>query len=113
MSLWPQLLSDASLGYRDWCDHWEQCVWFFRGKGTPVSRGEEVLLEATHTETSFSYNLNVQVPKTDTRQHDHNNRDFQLLLSPERIAIYGDSKWRSSVLAAVRNAVSSPLALCF
>ncbi|MBA0851465.1 hypothetical protein Goshw_020370, partial [Gossypium schwendimanii] len=74
------------------------------GKGMSVSRGEEVLLEATHTETSVSYNLNVQVPKTDTRQHDHNIRDFQLLLSPERIAIYGDRKWRSSVLAAVRNA---------
>ncbi|KAG8495933.1 hypothetical protein CXB51_007501 [Gossypium anomalum] len=96
--------SPANIGYRDWCDHWKQCVWFFRGKGMSVSRGEEVLLEATHTETSVSYNLNVQVPKTDTRQHDHNIRDFQLLLSPERIAIYGDSKWRSSVLAAVRNA---------
>ncbi|XP_052881888.1 protein arginine N-methyltransferase 1.6 isoform X2 [Gossypium arboreum] len=97
--------SPANIGYRDWCDHWKQCVWFFRGKGMSVSRGEEVLLEATHTETSVSYNLNVQVPKTDTRQHDHNIRDFQLLLSPERIAIYGDSKWRSSVLAAVRNAL--------
>ncbi|MBA0708243.1 hypothetical protein Golax_020215 [Gossypium laxum] len=105
--------SPANIGYRDWCDHWKQCVWFFRGKGMSVSRGEEVLLEASHTETSVSYNLNVQVPKTDTRQHDHNIRDFQLLLSPERIAIYGDSKWRSSVLAAVRNAVSSPHALCF
>ncbi|KAB2088661.1 hypothetical protein ES319_A03G014200v1 [Gossypium barbadense] len=97
--------SPANIGYRDWCDHWKQCVWFFRGKGMSVSQGEEVLLEATHTETSVSYNLNVQVPKTDTRQHDHNIRDFQLLLSPERIAIYGDSKWRSSVLAAVRNAL--------
>ncbi|KAG4156249.1 hypothetical protein ERO13_D03G162500v2 [Gossypium hirsutum] len=97
--------SPASIGYWDWCDHWKQCVWFFRGKGMSVSRGEEVLLEASHTETSVSYNLNVQVPKNDTRQHDHNIRDFQLLLSPERIAIYGDSKWRSSVLAAVRNAL--------
>ncbi|KAG4206418.1 hypothetical protein ERO13_A03G008400v2 [Gossypium hirsutum] len=97
--------SPANIGYRDWCDHWKQCVWFFRGKGMSVSQGEEVLLEATHTETIVSYNLNVQVPKTDTRQHDHNIRDFQLLLSPERIAIYGDSKWRSSVLAAVRNAL--------
>ncbi|KAB2039076.1 hypothetical protein ES319_D03G188400v1 [Gossypium barbadense] len=97
--------SPANIGYRDWCDHWKQCVWFFRGKGMSVSRGEEVLLEASHTETSVSYNLNVQVPKNDTRQHDHNIRDFQLLLSPERIAIYGDSKWRSSVLAAVRNAL--------
>ncbi|TYI91316.1 hypothetical protein E1A91_D03G183200v1 [Gossypium mustelinum] len=97
--------SPANIGYRDWCDHWKQCVWFFRGKGMSVSRGEEVLLEASHTETSVSYNLNAQVPKNDTRQHDHNIRDFQLLLSPERIAIYGDSKWRSSVLAAVRNAL--------
>ncbi|KAL4331972.1 hypothetical protein GQ457_07G010630 [Hibiscus cannabinus] len=97
--------SPANIGNGNWCDHWKQCVWFFRGKGMPVSRGEEVLLEATHTETSVSYNLNVQVPQTDIRQHDYGVGDFQLLLSPERIATYGDSKWRLSMLATVRNAL--------
>ncbi|KAK8516334.1 hypothetical protein V6N13_047038 [Hibiscus sabdariffa] len=96
--------SPANIGNGNWCDHWKQCVWFFRGKGMPVSGGE-VLLEATHTETSVSYNLNVQVPQTDIRQYDYGVGDFQLLLSPERIATYGDSEWRLSMLAAVRNAL--------
>ena len=78
------LLSDASLGNENWCDHWKQCVWFLRGKGMPVFKGEEILLEASHTETNVSYNLNAQVPQTDVRQLDYKIGDFQLLLSPER-----------------------------
>lgn len=72
----------------------------------PISKGEEIILEASHTETSVSYNLDVQVPQTDIRQHEYRIGDFQLPLSPERIATYGDSQWRLSMLAAVRNAVS-------
>ncbi|OMO52452.1 O-methyltransferase, family 3 [Corchorus olitorius] len=97
--------STANVGDRNWCDHWKQCVWLLPGKGMPVSKEEEVLLQATHTETSVSYNLIVQVPQTDRRQHDHRIGDLQLLLSPERIAAYGDSEWRLSMLAAVRNAL--------
>ncbi|XWS49105.1 hypothetical protein CRYUN_Cryun13aG0135200 [Craigia yunnanensis] len=96
--------SPANIGNGNWCDHWKQCVWFLRGKGMPVSKGEEVPLEASHTETSVSYNLNVQVPQTDIRQH-YRIGDFKLLLSPERIATYGDSEWGLSMLAAVRNAL--------
>ncbi|XVF13376.1 hypothetical protein REPUB_Repub08aG0202800 [Reevesia pubescens] len=96
---------NSPVGNENWCDHWKQCVWLLRGKGMPVSEGEEVLLEASHTETSVSYNLNAQVPQTDITQHDYRIGDFQLLLSPERIATYGDSEWRLSMLAAVRNAL--------
>ncbi|XWS61986.1 hypothetical protein CRYUN_Cryun07bG0172100 [Craigia yunnanensis] len=98
--------SPANIGNRNWCDHWKQCVWFLQEKGVPVFKGEEVLLEASHTETNVSYNLNVQVPQTDVRQHDYRIGDFQLLLSPERIATYGDSEWRLSMLAALQGRVN-------
>ncbi|KAK6274957.1 hypothetical protein POUND7_004666 [Theobroma cacao] len=97
--------SAAKIGSGNWCDHWKQCVWFLRGKGMPVSEGEEVLLEATHEETSVSYNLSVLGSQTDIREHDQRIGDFQLLVSPERIATYGDSEWRLSMLAAVRKAL--------
>ncbi|XP_022737385.1 protein arginine N-methyltransferase 1.6 [Durio zibethinus] len=97
--------SPANIGKGNWCDHWKQCVWFLRGTGMKVSKGEEVLLEASHTETNVSYNVNVRVPQTDIRQHDYRSGGFQLLLSSERIATYGDNKWRLSMLAAVRNAL--------
>ncbi|XVE57663.1 hypothetical protein DITRI_Ditri04bG0107600 [Diplodiscus trichospermus] len=97
--------SPANIGNGNWCDHWKQCVWFLRGKGMPVSKGEEILLQASHTATNVSYNLTAQAPQTDRRQHDYRIGDFQLLLSPERIATYGDSEWRLSMLAAVRNAL--------
>ncbi|XVF51734.1 hypothetical protein PTKIN_Ptkin04bG0208700 [Pterospermum kingtungense] len=97
--------SPANIGHRNWCDHWKQCVWFFEGKGVSMSKGEEVLLEASHTETNVSYNLHEEVCETDIRQHDYSIGDFQLLLSPEKIAAYGDSRWRLSMLTAVRNAL--------
>lgn len=72
-----------------------------------VSKGQEVLLEAIHTDTSISYNLKTLVPGTDTIQHDNKFEDFQLILPPERVAIYGDSNWRLSMLTALKNAVRS------
>ncbi|CAL1401510.1 unnamed protein product [Linum trigynum] len=59
----------------NWCDHWKQCVWF--------------------------------IPETnEIRQCDSSvTGDFHLLLPPERVAIYGDSKWRSAMLRAVQNAL--------
>ncbi|GLT91062.1 hypothetical protein SLE2022_089710 [Rubroshorea leprosula] len=109
----PQWInSPINTGDRHWCDHWKQCVWFLPGKGVFISKGQEVLLEAIHTDTSISYNLKTLVPRTDTIQHDNKFEDFQLTLPPERVAIYGDSNWRLSMLMALKNALQgrdSPL----
>ena len=99
----------GSSGGKDWCDHWKQCVWFVPGQGIPIFNEQEVHLHAVHDEISISYNLKTQ-SQTDVRTHGNKDRDFPLLLSPERIAIYGDSEWRSFMSTAIRNAVSS---LCF
>ena len=64
-------------------------------------------MHAVHDETSISYNLKAHSQSEDM-MHGFKGRDFQLLLSPERIGIYGDSEWRSFMLKAIRNAVSSP-----
>ena len=97
---------DVLLGARDWCDHWKQCVWFIPGKGIRVSKDEEVHLHAIHTDISISYNLKTQLPRTQIEQHDLLAKDSRLILSPERVAIYGDSEWRLSMLTAIKNTVS-------
>ena len=73
----------------------------------PICKGEEVLLNASHTETSISYNLKPKIPRTEVTQDNLNTEDFQLILPPERIAIYGDGEWRLCMLTAIRNAVRS------
>ena len=70
-----------------------------------VSKDEEVYLHAAHTETSILYNLKTDVP----RKSGFDTGDPQLILSPERIAIYGDREWRQSMFQALRNAVISLL----
>ncbi|XP_062074738.1 protein arginine N-methyltransferase 1.6 isoform X2 [Humulus lupulus] len=87
-----------------WCDHWKQCVWFVPGQGIPISNDQEVHLHAVHDETSISYNLDKQ-SQTDVKMHGIKGGDFQLLLSPERIAIYGDNEWRGIMLTAIRSAL--------
>lgn len=76
-----------------------------------IRNGEEVVLHAVHTETSISYNLKSRVLGTEVKQCDVNAKDFQLVLPPERIAIYGNDEWRLSMLTSIRNAVR-PLYLC-
>lgn len=90
----------------DWCDHWKQCVWFVPGSGISIFRGEEVHLHATHNDTSISYNLDTQVSRSEVLHHGLTPGDFQLVLPPERAAIYGDKGWRLSMLKAVENVVS-------
>ncbi|KAJ7003396.1 protein arginine N-methyltransferase 1.6 [Populus alba x Populus x berolinensis] len=85
----------------NWCDHWKQCVWFIPGEGIPISKGEEVHLHAVHSDTSVSYNLATQA--TEIRECDSIAGDSHLTLCPERIAIYGDRKWRSCMLTALKN----------
>ncbi|KAK9148207.1 hypothetical protein Scep_006964 [Stephania cephalantha] len=87
---------------QSWCDHWKQCVWFATGQGISVARDEQVLLRAVHDEMSISYRLTdknlLSKPKY------HNFCGSQLLLSPERIAVYGDTNWRLSFSTALQNA---------
>lgn len=96
-----------SEGAGDWCDHWKQCVWFLPGEGLSVTEHEEVLLHAVHTDTSMSYELKAQVERPGVMQYNVNDWNLQLMLPPERIAIYGDSKWRLCMLTAIRNALQS------
>ncbi|XP_047179245.1 protein arginine N-methyltransferase 1.6 isoform X2 [Vigna umbellata] len=86
-----------------WCDHWKQCVWFVPGSGISILQGEEIRLLATHTETSFSYNFDTLVPTTEILNHRCMTGDFQLVLPPERAAIYADKEWRLSMLKAVQS----------
>ncbi|XP_025014847.1 protein arginine N-methyltransferase 1.6 isoform X2 [Ricinus communis] len=95
--------SPTNIGTSNWCDHWKQCTWFLPGKGIQVGKGEQLLLHATHTDTNVFYNIEIQ--DTEVRQHNFTAGDFHLILPPERLAIYGDSEWRSSMLTALRNAL--------
>ncbi|KAB1217016.1 Protein arginine N-methyltransferase 1.6 [Morella rubra] len=97
--------STINAGARHWCDHWKQCVWFIPGKGVSISKDEEVHLHAVHTDTNISYNLKTRAPRAEVMQYGFNTVDSQLILSPERIAIYGDSEWRNYMLKAISNAV--------
>lgn len=108
---WISSAINTSAGH--WCDHWKQCVWFVPGKGMSVSKDEEVHLHAVHTDTSILYNLKTQVPGTGVTQCGFNIGDSQLILSPERIAMYGDSEWRHSMFQAIRNVLQERVdALC-
>ncbi|CAN1333530.1 Protein arginine N-methyltransferase 1.6 [Linum perenne] len=86
-------------GVSNWCDHWKQCVWLIPDEGIQVSKGEEVVLHAVHDETSVSYNV---VSKNEVRRQDDDSAPH-LILPPERIALHGDIKWRSSMSKAVEN----------
>jgi protein arginine N-methyltransferase 7 len=90
------------LGVKDWCDHWKQCVWFIQGTGTPAMKDQTLYLRASHDQTSISYHLNLNDEVSSrSPKNDH------LTLLPERIALYGDKAWRSALIDAVRNAVST------
>lgn len=86
----------------DWCDHWKQCVWFVPGQGIPIYKDQEVHLCAVHDETRISYNINTH-SRIDAVMCGFKGGDFQLELSPERIAIYGDGEWRSFMSTVIRN----------
>ncbi|XP_065857883.1 protein arginine N-methyltransferase 1.6 [Euphorbia lathyris] len=92
----------TNMGTGTWCDHWKQCVWFLPGEGVIVGKGERLPLHAAHTDTSVFYTLAME--HTEMRQNKFTANDFHLTLPPERIATYGDSKWRSSMLTALTNA---------
>ncbi|MCL7030287.1 hypothetical protein MKW94_014957 [Papaver nudicaule] len=89
----------------DWCDHWKQCVWFFPGTGVPLIKNEQVHIEAVHDETSVSYSFKHHNDKANPGNCDVDSQDCQLTFSPEKIAIYGDKNWRSSILTATKDAL--------
>lgn len=93
-----------SIGDGNWCDHWKQCVWFVPGKGLSVSEGEDIHLLAVHSDISISYSLRVESQRTKNEQSIRMD-DFQLTLSPEKIATYSDDNWRHCVLLTVQDAV--------
>ncbi|KAL3497483.1 hypothetical protein ACH5RR_040215 [Cinchona calisaya] len=88
-------------GMDNWCDHWKQCVWFLPEKGLSVHKDQEICLGASHTETSISYKVTTPLEKKDVGHCE----PAQIFLSPERIAIYGDSNWRCAMLNVIKNAL--------
>ncbi|XAR70455.1 Histone-arginine N-methyltransferase [Bertholletia excelsa] len=93
-----------SEGSDNWCDHWKQCVYFIPGKGLAVSKDEELHLHAMHTDTSISYILDTEAQGAGMEQYGSDG-DYKLILSTERVAIYGDTNWRFSMLEAVNKAL--------
>ncbi|XP_047341712.1 protein arginine N-methyltransferase 7 [Impatiens glandulifera] len=100
----PKYLDDAFPDSADWCDHWKQSVSFIPERS--VSNGEEVLLHATHTDITTTYKLESRDSfMSEIELCSDVDRQFQILLSPERVAIYRDNDWRSSMLKAVKYAL--------
>ncbi|XP_010440129.1 PREDICTED: protein arginine N-methyltransferase 1.6-like isoform X1 [Camelina sativa] len=98
--------SSPEIGVREWCDHWKQCVWFTPGAGVSLSKGEKVNLHAAHTCTNILYNLKKTQSLTHEMTHSPlSTGDVHLTLPPERVAIYGDSRYRQSMFEATRNAL--------
>lgn len=87
-------------------------MWFIPGHGLAIRQDEELLLNACHTETSTSYTLKPRVPRTEVTNDNLDAGNFQLLLPPERIAIYGDHEWRHDMLTALQNTVRSLNSWC-
>ncbi|KAK6137578.1 hypothetical protein DH2020_028682 [Rehmannia glutinosa] len=104
-------LKSSLLGSRNWCDHWKQSVWFTPSSGLPVFKDEEVQLHAVHTETSVSYEFKTLNEKKEIEDLDFCTQDCQIVVSPERNALYGDSGWRCLMLNAIEKAVVHPLCL--
>ncbi|XP_073052071.1 protein arginine N-methyltransferase 1.6 isoform X2 [Primulina eburnea] len=98
-------IQSSFLGSQNWCDHWKQSVWFAPGTGVSVLRDEEVKLHAVHTEIRITYKFMTSPHMKDVKHHDFDARDSQILLSPERCALYGDSSWRCLMLNAIRRAM--------
>ncbi|KAL0395237.1 UNVERIFIED_CONTAM: protein arginine N-methyltransferase 1.6 [Sesamum latifolium] len=89
----------------NWCDHWKQSVWFTSSSGLHVFKDEEVWLHAVHTETSISYQFETSQDKKSVTRRDLCIRDCEIVLPPERIALYGDNCWRCLMLNAIGKAL--------
>ncbi|XP_060213944.1 protein arginine N-methyltransferase 7 [Lycium barbarum] len=97
----------------NWCDHWKQCVWFIPKKGLSLLKDEEVNLLAAHTDTSISYEMKTLPQNLKLGQSELSTQKYQITLSPEKIALYGDVSWRCSMLKAIKNAMKQKIpSLC-
>lgn len=67
----------------------------------------DVCMDATHTDTSISYEFKAQSQRSEVDHLEFSIQDSHIDLSPERIAIYGDSHWRLTILKALNSAVLS------
>ncbi|XP_012843079.1 PREDICTED: LOW QUALITY PROTEIN: protein arginine N-methyltransferase 1.6 [Erythranthe guttata] len=107
-------LESSSNSSDNWCDHWKQSVWFPQSVDLHVLKDGEVHLHALHTETSISYDFKTLNKKQQVAHVDACTDDFQIVLSPERNALYGDSSWRFLMLNAIEKALrqrTDPLCL--
>lgn len=68
-----------------------------------MSKNSQLSIKAIHDDISMSYYFNNNRQEKDL----HMNKlcDHDLVLSPERIAIYGDREWRASMLKATSTVV--------
>lgn len=69
-----------------------------------MSKEEEIHLHARHNETAVSYNLTKACSRTGISKNRLDDSSG-LILSPERIAIYGDSEWRLCMITAAQKIV--------
>ncbi|CAA0842318.1 Protein arginine N-methyltransferase 1.6 [Striga hermonthica] len=98
-------LKSSPPGSRSWCDHWKQSVSFTLSSGLHVFKDQEVLLHAVHNETSISYEFKCSDEKKEVAHIDPCIQDNKIVLTPERIALYGTRSWRSLMLEAVEKAL--------
>ncbi|GFQ01327.1 protein arginine n-methyltransferase 1.6 [Phtheirospermum japonicum] len=101
----PDELKSSWLGSGNWCDHWKQSVWRTPSSHLHVSRDQDVQLQAVHNETSISYEFKTSNDKKEAPHLDFCTPDCQIVLSPERNALYGNSGWRCLMLNAIKKAL--------
>ncbi|KZV45337.1 protein arginine N-methyltransferase 1.6 [Dorcoceras hygrometricum] len=109
-----KVIESAFIGSENWCDHWKQNVWFAPSTDISVLRDTNVKLHAVHTETHVAYKFMTSPQMKYVEHHDFDAQDSQVLLSPERYALYGDNNWRCLMLNAIKRALQhrvSPLCL--
>ncbi|XP_020244934.1 protein arginine N-methyltransferase 7 isoform X2 [Asparagus officinalis] len=87
---------------REWCDHWKECVWFIPGPGIPVYKDKYVPVKAFHDDISISYSL-PDNSSTDTGGL--KPEDCHLILTPEKVAVYGDKAFRSAMSKSAETAL--------
>ncbi|KAL9177965.1 hypothetical protein ABFS82_01G094700 [Erythranthe guttata] len=68
---------------------------------------------AFHTETSISYDFETLNEKRQVADVDACTDDFQIVLSPERNALYGDIGWRFLILNAIEKAQIASLWIAY
>lgn len=70
-------------------------------------KDQTLSLRASHNLTSISY----QLLNTNDEACNGSLKGDHLTLLPERIALYGDRCWRSALITAIKNVVSTPVHL--